>query len=372
MASIELKDISHSYDISFQRRGTKKKEAPVEWAIRDVNILWEDGTANALLGPSGCGKTTILNLISGLLKPTKGQVLVDGRDVTDLSPEKRHIAQVFQFPVVYDSMNVYNNLAFPLVNMGLPRDTIKTKVEEVAKILGLTEYLKTPSAKLNSAEKQKISLGRGIIRDDTVAILLDEPLTVIDPKMKGDLRRSLKYIQKNLNITMIYVTHDQHEALTFADYVTIVKEGRIVQMDTPEGLYSNPVIPFVGYFIGSPGMNIIENCKFSDGFIDFEGLKIKISKEMRSSLPQEETSFQIGIRPESIHILKEDREEGAIEAKVLIVENAGSYKILTLTFGSTRIKGRVDEKNAFTRGDTVYLSFPEEDIKIFQDESRLY
>lgn len=370
MATLEFVNVSHSYYNADERKDIQDKN--LEWAVKNMNMTWRDGTANALLGPSGCGKTTMLNILSGLLKPTKGQVLIDGKDVTELPTEKRHIAQVFQFPVVYDSMDVYNNLAFPLDNMGMPKNVIKKKVEEVAEILDLTDYLRTSSNKLNSAEKQKVSLGRGIIRDDTVAILLDEPLTVIDPKMKGDLRRSLKLIQEELKITMVYVTHDQHEALTLADYVTIVKDGRIVQTDTPQGLYIEPVNPFVGYFIGSPGMNIINKCKLKDGFFEAEGIQVKLSDKIVSNLSDEKDIYQLGIRPEELEVYKEDRGNDDVKAKVVIIENVGSYKILTLATGIKRIKSRVDESYSVSEGDQVYLHFPAEKIKIFNNDRRIY
>ena len=266
MATIELKNISHNYYM--QRCDTlpagSDTDTDTDFVIRDMNLVWEEGSANALLGPSGCGKTTILNIISGLLQPTVGQILYDGRDVTEQTPEKRHIAQVFQFPVVYDTISVYRNLAFPLKNAGIPRNEIKRKVEEVAEILDLTEVLNISAGKISQANKQKVSLGRGIIREDTVAILFDEPLTVIDPKEKYILRRKIREVQKRLNITTIYVTHDQHEALTFANQVTVIKDGRIIQTGSPQDLHAEPASPFIGYFIGSPGMNLLD-CSYRDG-----------------------------------------------------------------------------------------------------------
>jgi glycerol transport system ATP-binding protein len=370
MATLEFINVSHSYDIS--KKSNNPDEKKTEWAIRDMNITWKDGTANALLGPSGCGKTTMLNILSGLLKPTQGRVLVDGKDVTDLPPEKRHIAQVFQFPVVYDSMDVYNNLAFPLINMGIDKKEMHKKVEEVAEILNLTKYLRSSSAKLNSAEKQKVSLGRGIIRDDTVALLLDEPLTLIDPKMRGDLRRSLKRIQAEVEITMMYVTHDQHEALTFADYVTIVKDGFLVQTDTPQGLYAEPANTFVGYFIGSPGMNVINNCELKDDYFESQDIRIKLNAQIVSKLPDKNNKYQLGIRPEELKVYKEDRSNGDVKAKIAIIENIGSYKILTLETGQMRIKSRVDESYSIAEGEHVYLHFPAEEIKIFFNDHRIY
>ena len=191
MARIELKEVAHSY------KPKPKKDA--DYALKWIHNVWEDGAACALLGPSGCGKTTLLNIVSGLLRPSKGRVLYDGKDVTALPPEKRNIAQVFQFPVLYDTMSVYNNLAFPLRNRGINESEVRKRVLEIAEILDLTEYLKKRAAGLAADAKQKISLGRGLVRSDVAAILFDEPLTVIDPQLKWHLRRKLKEIHEKLN-----------------------------------------------------------------------------------------------------------------------------------------------------------------------------
>ncbi len=368
MAKLEFKKISHSYELS---KNPKLDKSKAKWAVKDMNLIWEDGTANALLGPSGCGKTTILNILSGLLKPTQGQIFIGNRDVTNIETRDGHIAQVFQFPVVYDSMDVYNNLAFPLINKNVPDNEIDKKVKEVAEILNLTDYLRSSSSALNSAEKQKISLGRGIIREDTEAILLDEPLTVIDPKMRGELRRSLKQVQQELKITMIYVTHDQHEALTFAEYVTIVKDGKFVQKGTPNELYSQPSSPFVGYFIGSPGMNVIE-CKLQEKKLQCSGFNIKISdKILKNYINKNQDSLRIGIRPEELEVSVEKKENG-IKSKVAIVEDVGNYKILTLSLGKIRIKARVNSKIDVKEEEYIFINFPEKYIKIFSNDERIY
>ncbi|MDU8356964.1 ABC transporter ATP-binding protein, partial [Pseudomonas syringae pv. actinidiae] len=195
------------------------------FALKPVTMTWRQGEAYALLGPSGCGKTTLLNLISGIVTPSRGQILFDGRDITPLSTQKRNIAQVFQFPVIYDTMTVFDNLAFPLRNRKTPEAEVKKRVEEVAEILELQHALKRRASGLAADAKRKISLGRGLVRKDVAAILFDEPLTVIDPHLKWQLRRQLKKIHQQLKLTLIYVTHDQVEALTFADEVVVMTEG---------------------------------------------------------------------------------------------------------------------------------------------------
>ena len=249
MARIELQNLAHSY--AANPAGGK------DYALKPMTHVWEQGGAYALLGPSGCGKTTLLNIISGLLTPSEGRVLFDGKDVTSLPTEARNIAQVFQFPVVYDTMTVYENLAFPLRNRGLRGTAVDARVREIADLLDLTPDLKRRGRGLTADAKQKISLGRGLVRPDVAAILFDEPLTVIDPHLKWELRSKLKALHRALDLTMIYVTHDQTEALTFADKVVVMHDGGVVQIGRPEELFAKPAHVFVGHFIGSPGMNVL-------------------------------------------------------------------------------------------------------------------
>lgn len=249
MARIDLQDLAHSY------AATPRSEA--DYALKRLNHVWEQGGAYALLGPSGCGKTTLLNIISGLIVPSEGRVLFDGRDVTKLPTERRNIAQVFQFPVVYDTMTVYENLAFPLRNRGLRGAAVDARVREIAALLDLTPELNRRGRNLTADAKQKISLGRGLVRPDVAAILFDEPLTVIDPHLKWELRSKLKALHRALDLTMIYVTHDQTEAMTFADTVVVMHDGAVVQIGRPQELFERPAHVFVGHFIGSPGMNVL-------------------------------------------------------------------------------------------------------------------
>ena len=235
-------------------------------AVDDCSLEIKSGEVCMIVGPSGCGKTTLLNIISGLLKPSEGEILFNDKNVTSLNPVERDIAQIFQFPVIYDTMSVYDNLAFPLKNRGLSDSQIASKVKEIAEMLELTTTLNNRASGLTADGKQKISLGRGLVRSDVNVIMFDEPLTVIDPHLKWVLRSKLKELHQKINRTMIYVTHDQIEALTFADQVVVMHEGQIVQTGTPVELFEKPKHTFVGHFIGSPGMNILpcEIKKLSD------------------------------------------------------------------------------------------------------------
>ena len=291
MAKITLDKIKHSY--------LAKPDGPDDWALKEADEVWEDGTAYALLGPSGCGKTTLLNIISGLITPTQGRVFFNDDDVTNIPTTERHIAQVFQFPVVYDTMTVYENLAFPLRNRGVGKDKIKSRVDEIAKMLDLNEMLSRRASGLTADGKQKISLARGLVRDDVNVIMFDEPLTVIDPHLKWLLRSKLKELHQSVGVTMIYVTHDQTEALTFADRVVVLHEGTVVQVGTPVELFEEPQHTFVGHFIGSPGMNFLP-CDIVDGVASFAGNNLETAtRQLPEVRPQ---LLEVGVRPEFIDI----------------------------------------------------------------------
>ena len=227
MARITLDGIAHSYVAS--------RAAEADYALKPLHHVWEQGRAYALLGPSGCGKTTLLNIISGLVIPSEGRLLFDDRDVTRLPTEQRNIAQVFQFPVIYDTMTVAENLAFPLRNRGMPTAGDQRPGRRDRRHAGPDADLDRRARGLTADAKQKISLGRGLVRADVSAVLFDEPLTVIDPALKWELRSKLKAVHRALDLLMIYVTHDQTEALTFADQVVVMNDGRVLQIGTPGG-----------------------------------------------------------------------------------------------------------------------------------------
>ena len=273
-----------------------------DWALKEINLDWEDGGAYALLGSSGCGKTTMLNLISGLLTPTEGSISFDGKDITAEGAETRNIAQVFQFPVVYDTMTVRENLAFPLKNRGYAKKDIDNRVETIAAMLDLKATLDKRAAGLTADGKQKISLGRGLVRPDVNAVLFDEPLTVIDPHLKWQLRSKLKDLHQQFGTTMIYVTHDQTEALTFADKVVVMHDGMVVQIGTPVELFDAPQHTFVGHFIGSPGMNILPGkWKWNTPVYDRFPVNADANNRDKSLSESIAPDFQYGVRPEFVY-----------------------------------------------------------------------
>ena len=350
MSKITLNELSHSY--------LQSQSKDEDWAIRNVNIDWEDGGAYALLGPSGCGKTTLLNIISGLIIPTRGKILFNDEDITEKNPVERNIAQIFQFPVIYDTMTVFENLAFPLRNRKIPEEETTRKVNEIAEMLELTSTLHNRASGLTADGKQKISLGRGLVRSDVNVIMFDEPLTVIDPHLKWVLRSKLKELHQKIKRTMIYVTHDQTEALTFADQVVVMHEGQIVQTGTPVELFEKPKHTFVGHFIGSPGMNILP-CEINKGAVAVNGTKIETSNSKIDN--SNFSKIEIGVRPEFISFNKE-----GLPVKILNVSNTGKNKIIETESDSGKIKLITKASEKIPEG-SAFLTFKKEYTYVYGD-----
>jgi glycerol transport system ATP-binding protein len=357
MSRIEL-DLAHSY------KANPKEDA--DYALLPLKMTFEDGGAYALLGPSGCGKTTMLNIMSGLLVPSHGTVRFDGQDMTRATPQQRNIAQVFQFPVIYDTMTVAQNLAFPLKNRQVPAEQIKARVGQIAEMLEMSHQLDLRAAGLSADQKQKISLGRGLVRPDVSAVLFDEPLTVIDPHLKWQLRRKLKQIHHELKLTLIYVTHDQVEALTFADQVVVMTRGKAVQVGSADALFERPAHTFVGHFIGSPGMN------FLPAHRDGENLSVaghRLASPVGRALP--DGALQVGIRPEYL-ALAQPQQAGALPGTVVQVQDIGTYLMLTAKVGEHTVKARfAPETRLPSAGDTAWLQVLGEHTCFYKNEELL-
>ena len=349
MAKITLSNLRHSYEANPQ--------SPEDYALKKIDLDWQDGGAYALLGPSGCGKSTLLNIISGLLAPSEGAVLFDDEDVTGLTPDERNIAQVFQFPVIYDTMTVYENLAFPLRNRGIDEDTVRQRVSDVAKMLEIEDMLTQRAAGLSPDNKQKLSMGRGLVRDNVNVVMFDEPLTVIDPHLKWKLRSKLKELHQRLKLTMIYVTHDQTEALTFADQVVVMDQGEIVQIGTPLELFERPMHTFVGHFIGSPGMNILP-CDIRDGGAFFNGLQIPLEGSIRKNIGKK---TEIGIRPEFVSVSRK-----GVPAKVTKVADIGRHCVVHATAGDSSIAAIIDDTPP-AHGDEICLAFDQTQTRLYSE-----
>lgn len=353
MADIHLQALAHSY----------APEAPDPvWALKPLDMVWEDGQTYALLGPSGCGKSTMLNIISGLLRPSHGRVLFDGRDVTGLDTGRRNIAQVFQVPVIYTSMTVADNLAFPLVCRGVPSATIKRRVESIAERLGLAPHLRRRAVGLTADQKQLVSLGRGLVREDVSAILLDEPLTVIDPQMKFELRKILKQINEEFRLTMVLVTHDQNEAMTFARTVVVMNHGEVVQAGTPQELFERPATAHVGYFIGSPAMNMLP-ARLEDGRVVVPGLSL--SRPAPEGLPAD--NLALGFRPEHLSTDLSGAVAGQrLSGSVDRVWFEGTEQVVEIGTPGGAFRARLPAGTG-SLSEELRLTLPDERLRLYRD-----
>ena len=353
MAQITLSNLAHSYSAN--------PTSDADFALKEMNHVWRDGGAYALLGASGCGKTTLLNIISGLLRPSQGRVLFGDTDVTDAATATRNIAQVFQFPVVYDTMTVRENLAFPLKNRGMDAGYIQSRVALIAQMIGMQATLDRKARGLTADAKQKISLGRGMVREDVNAILFDEPLTVIDPHMKWELRTQLKSLHREFGHTMIYVTHDQTEALTFADQVVVLHEGRVVQMGTPVELFETPAHTFVGYFIGSPGMNLLDaEIRGDTAMVGGQPVPLGAGYGALSG------RTQIGIRPEYVSLTAGQ----GLAAQIKRVEDVGRHRIVRADVAGFAVSVILPEGQP-VGADQSHIHFAPAKINVYANDWRV-
>ena len=362
MARIDL-DLAHAYRANPQR--------DEDYALLPLKMSFEDGGAYALLGPSGCGKTTLLNIVSGLVTPSQGGLTFDGLDVTRQTPQQRNIAQVFQFPVIYDTMTVAENLAFPLRNRGVAPAKIAQRVAKIAEMLDMSGQLDQRAAGLAADAKQKISLGRGLVREDVSAVLFDEPLTVIDPHLKWQLRRKLKQIHQELKLTLIYVTHDQVEALTFAQQVVVMTRGRAVQIGTASELFERPRHTFVGNFIGSPGMNFLPVRATAAG-IEVAGHRLPLAGAALSGLGD----FTLGVRPEYVQLTAAGAPD-ALPCEVVQAQDIGTYWLVSARVaagvgagaGASLLRARLGPEQTIPRvGESVWLSVVGEHTCYYKNE----
>ncbi|MFF4229361.1 ABC transporter ATP-binding protein [Streptomyces sp. NPDC001820] len=343
MAQLDIVDVGHSYTPGAEEN---------QWALKPLRLTFEAGKTYALVGPSGCGKTTLLNILSGLVKPSQGQILFDGVDVTALPTKARNIAQVFQFPVIYHSMTVYENLAFPLQCRRWDKVRIDAKVHQVAEALDLDDRLKQPARRLTADDKQLISLGRGLVRDDVAAVLMDEPLTVIDPQLKHSLRRKIREITEQFQPTVIYVTHDQYEAMSIAQEVLVMKDGLAMQQGTPEQLFEAPSSTYVGYFIGSPAMNFLTVDRAAGAFT-LGGRALALAWD----IPESTTEGQVGIRPEYVKVATEPG-PNTFPARLRGVRDHGPQRVLEMEVAGQLIRAKVPREDGVPAIEEFLVHLP--------------
>ena len=314
--------------------------------VRDLNLSIEDGEFMVLVGPSGCGKSTILRMLAGLEEVTAGTIAIDGRVVNDVEPARRNVAMVFQNYALYPHMTVYKNLAFPLKMRGEKRDAIDRRVRETAAILGIDEMLDRKPKTLSGGQMQRVALGRAIVREPLV-FLFDEPLSNLDAKMRVEMRAEIRRLHRDLKTTMVYVTHDQEEAMTMGSRIAVLEGGVLQQAGPPMEVYHRPANRFVASFIGSPAMNFFDGL-VREGVFTAEGISIPCPAAM-------EGEAILGVRPHDIAAAAGGDEEGVFSAVVDIVEPLGSETHLHCQAGGTPFLVSLPGHHPFARGDTVRL-----------------
>jgi len=343
-------------------------------AVNDVSITFPDRKISCLLGPSGCGKTTTMRIIAGLERPTSGRVFFDDEDVTEVPPQKRQVAMVFQFPVVFKTMNVYKNIAFPLIVKKYPAQEIRKKVKDVAETLNLEECLDQMPSKLDMSSLQRVAIARAIITEARV-YLFDEPLSSVEPELRIELRRTIRDVSEKLGQTVIYVTHDQTEALTIGDMIAVMRNGRIIQFDTPERVYLRPKDTFVAWFIGNPGMNFID-CDIVEKkgkiYLDAGVFQYDVTQVM-SKVNLEKTKIKriiMGIRPEHITVNPKKDELHTIKGKVDSVEKLGNVSLIYVSLDKqVTLKVKVSKYLTLKPNDEIWLGIPLDKIRLFDKES---
>ena len=348
MAEIRIERVSKTY------RGGKTP------AVDDVSLTIRDREFMVLLGPSGCGKTTLLRMLAGLEYPDAGRILIDGKDVTDLPPRKRHISMVFQSYAIFPHMSVFENIAFGLKMRRLPGHEIKAQVEHAAELLQLDQYLGRYPAQLSGGQRQRVAVARAIVMRAAV-LLMDEPLSNLDALLRAQFRPELKKLVQDVQATTVYVTHDQVEALSLGDRIAVMRSGRILQADTPMAVYDHPSTQFVGGFIGDPPMNFLRgDVRRENGHARVHIGDRDIMAPATVAASGEEALM--GIRAENIEALPAEGQaaDDGLVAEVMVVEPLGSHLLITAMIGEQRIKVQARTDFPVKPGQRLLLK-PEQD-----------
>jgi multiple sugar transport system ATP-binding protein len=360
MAEVRLDDVVKSYG-AFH-------------AVDHVSFHVNDGEFVALVGPSGCGKTTTLNLIAGLIELDDGDIHIGDRLVNDLDPKDRDIAMVFQNYALYPNKTVFQNLAFPLKMRKMSRADIDRKVREAARLLDITHLLERRPRELSGGQQQRVALGRALVRDPLV-FLMDEPLSNLDAKLRVQMRSELKRFHQDLNATVIYVTHDQLEAVTMADKMAVMKGGLLQQYDSPDQVFDNPVNTFVAGFVGSPAMSLVPARVFATpegAVLEGEGgWRCELSPmNARKALGSAEGTVVLGARHSTIDLYRE-AVEGGIESRVYTVEPTGDITYVHAFLGDSTIVISVPPHVRLQPDETVWLTFDQEKLHIFDATTQM-
>ena len=366
MAEVTLQNISKVYDDADKGRGRKK-------AVDDISFTVHDKEFMVLVGPSGCGKSTLLRMIAGLEDISEGTLAIDGKRINDLTPRDRDIAMVFQNYALYPHMTVYDNMAFGLKLKNFSKADIKERVMQTAQLLEIEDELYRKPKTLSGGQRQRVAIGRAIIRRPKV-FLFDEPLSNLDAKLRSQMRIELQRLHREINATMIYVTHDQTEAMTLGHRIAVLNKGKLMQIDTPMQLYNNPANKFVAGFIGSPTMNFLKGYLQHEGNYFFAhetaachiGLGPKISIALEKYLDKQ---ILIGIRPEDIVVAGDAGAGYDCTLKVIAYENMGNEQLVYLSLENQTIIARRPPADTIDIGSEIGISFLKDKIIFLQEES---
>ena len=372
---------------SLSLRNVYKKYPGGVVAVSDFNLEIKDKEFIILVGPSGCGKSTTLRMVAGLEEISEGEILIGDRVVNDVAPKDRDIAMVFQNYALYPHMTVFDNMAFGIKLRKTPKDEIKRRVEEAARILDISHLLERKPKALSGGQRQRVALGRAIVREPKV-FLLDEPLSNLDAKLRAQMRTEISKLHLKLGTTFIYVTHDQTEAMTMGTRIVVMKDGFIQQVDTPQNLYLYPGNLFVAGFIGSPQMNFIESKLLKEGddfFVEFgtEDTKTRAGVKYKIKLPASKNKDGVldayvgkeiimGIRPEDVHNEEEliaQFPDGIVEANVEVTELMGAETYLYMNCEEQTINARVSPTNTAKPGDRIQITLEPSKIHLFDKET---
>ena len=358
MAQLELRSISKSF-----------RDQPV---LRDISLSVPNGSFTILLGPSGCGKSTLLRIIAGLDSQTSGQVLIDGNEVDRLPPAERDIAMVFQHYALYPHLSVRDNLAFALKMRRVPRHVIDDRVAEAAHLLEIQPLLDRKPKDLSGGQRQRVAMGRAIVRKPKL-FLFDEPLSNLDAQLRTSMRIELKKLQQRLRATMIYVTHDQVEAMTLGDRIVVIEGGRIRQADAPQQTYTAPADPFVASFIGTPPMNLWEGLLTMQGeesLFTSGDLTFPLPAQLLPSLPPQASTLMLGIRPEDI-TWQHAPPSIQVDAQVELIEDLGADLLIHCRVGDRKLVARADRNTDITAGMGIPIFFPLHKLHLFIEQRRV-
>ena len=332
-------------------------------AVRESSFTIEDGEFFMLLGPSGCGKTTTLRMIAGLELPTSGEIFLGGEEISRKHPSQRDIAFVFQMFALYPHMNVRRNLSYPLVSQGMPRAAVRAKVAEVAEILGITDILGKPVGGLSGGDRQRVALGRAIVRDPK-AFMMDEPLGALDAEFREHMAEELRALHDRMKATTVYVTHDQLEAMQMGDKIVVMNNAVVEQFGTPQQIYDTPATMFVADFIGSPAMNFLR----FDGTVAPQTTTVAMGGEQMAVPRQIEAAsgkLVFGVRPEHVRL----SDTASYRGEVLATEYLGTTQIITLRTPNGTLKARTGSTQVAKVGETVGLEFDAKTITLFEESS---